>query len=133
MTEYFRGSFVALEESSTDSSNNETDDFTDKEINPKGKCYPGKIKKTPGRKKKPPLSTKEKTEQRLESNERERNRMHSLNQAFQVSLTSQNPQVTLLITMVNNFFVKFNGLSYLPNFGSHLKLIKHLKFIKQIF
>ena len=88
----FRVGYVADEVSSIETTNCKPSDLTSKDksadvnTNVKGKCYPGKMKKTPGRKKKPPLSTKEKTEQRLESNERERNRMHSLNQAFQVCL-----------------------------------------------
>ena len=53
-------------------------------IDAKVKMNTEKRKKTPGRKKKPPLSMQEKTVLRLESNERERNRMHGLNQAFQV-------------------------------------------------
>ena len=40
---------------------------------------------TPGRRKKPTLSSRERNVRRIESNERERLRMHGLNEAFQVS------------------------------------------------
>ena len=39
---------------------------------------------TPGRRKKPTLSSRERNVRRIESNERERLRMHGLNEAFQV-------------------------------------------------
>ena len=41
-------------------------------------------KNTPGRRKKPCLSSRERNVRRIESNERERLRMHGLNIAFQV-------------------------------------------------
>ena len=41
-------------------------------------------KSTPGRRKKPSLSSRERNVRRIESNERERLRMHGLNEAFQV-------------------------------------------------
>ena len=43
-------------------------------------------KNTPGRRKKPCLSSRERNVRRIESNERERLRMHGLNIAFQVIL-----------------------------------------------
>ena len=42
-------------------------------------------KNTPGRRKKPCLSSRERNVRRIESNERERLRMHGLNIAFQVN------------------------------------------------
>ena len=44
----------------------------------------GAGKSTPGRRKKPTLSSRERNVRRIESNERERLRMHGLNEAFQV-------------------------------------------------
>ena len=41
-------------------------------------------KSTPGRRKKPSLNSRERNVRRIESNERERLRMHGLNEAFQV-------------------------------------------------
>ena len=41
---------------------------------------------TPGRRKKPTLSSRERNVRRIESNERERLRMHGLNEAFQVRI-----------------------------------------------
>ena len=45
--------------------------------------------KNGGRRRKPPLSAREKNVRRIESNERERLRMHDLNKAFQVRETKQ--------------------------------------------
>ena len=44
-------------------------------------------KSTPGRRKKPCLSSRERNVRRIESNERERLRMHGLNIAFQVKFS----------------------------------------------
>lgn len=51
-------------------------------------------KSTPGRRKKPSLSSRERNVRRIESNERERLRMHGLNEAFQVNIL-QFPAVEL--------------------------------------
>lgn len=70
----------ALESTSSSSSNGETEDNSSRNFGKRTKSY-----KVPKRamKKRKGISAKERNVRRLESNERERLRMHNLNEAFQ--------------------------------------------------
>ena len=70
-------------------------------------------KNTPGRRKKPCLSSRERNVRRIESNERERLRMHGLNIAFQVLTEFFNIPSKLLV---------YNSIIYKCNINHTMEL-----------
>ena len=70
-------------------------------------------KNTPGRRKKPCLSSRERNVRRIESNERERLRMHGLNIAFQVLTEFFNIPSKLLV---------YNSIIYKCNINHNMEL-----------
>lgn len=79
----------------------------------------------PCRRRKPVLNARERNLRRLESNERERMRMHSLNDAFQVIVVVKKLTITHLVILL-----AYNSVSDLwenGNFQSLREVIPHVK------